>query len=211
MKIDKTTFESVVRFFENGQTIFKENDPGSEMFVIIQGAVEIRKSTGQSTSKTLITLKKGDLFGEMALIDKKPRSAAAVAVEPTKLLVLNEKLYDTMIGSNADFARKMSRILSERIRKSNEIIQNLLTTNRQNQLWAGLMEFMRDHGISTYKGIKVNVGELTRWANEHLGMSDKDVEGILASMIKRGAIAYSAKGQDEILVAQKKGAVPPEG
>lgn len=211
MKIDKSTFENYVRFFETGQTIFQENEPGIEMYIIIQGTVEIRKATGPATSKTLITLTKGDLFGEMVLIDKMPRSASAVAVEPAKLLVLNEKLYDKMIGSNPDFARKMSRVLSERIRKSNAIIQNLLTTNRQNQLWVGLLEYSQEHGVSTYKGSRVNVAEFTQWASEHLGMTDKDVEAILAFMLRKGFIAQSAKGRDEILVTPKKGMSIPEG
>jgi CRP/FNR family cyclic AMP-dependent transcriptional regulator len=205
MKIDKNTFENHVRFFENGETIFRENEPGSEMFLIIQGAVEIRKATGSSSSKTLISLYKGDLFGEMAIIEKKPRSASAVAVEPTRLLSINEKLYDSMIVSNPDFARKMSRVLSERIRKSNATIQHIMSTNKQNQLWAGLMEYSRDHGVSTFKGSRVSIAEFTQWALEHIGMSDKDIDFILGAMLKREIITYSAKGKDEILVTPRTG------
>ena len=209
MKIDKSTFENHVRFFENGEVIFREDEPGNEMYLIIQGAVEIRKATGASSSKTLISLGKGDLFGEMAIIEKKPRSASAVAVEPTKLLRINEKLYDSMIGSNPDFARKMSRVLSERIRKSNAIIQHVMSTNKQNQLWAGLMEFSKEHGVSTFKGSRVSLEEFKQWASEHLGMSEKDIEFILTAMIKREIITYSAKGKDEILVAPRAGQAIP--
>jgi CRP/FNR family cyclic AMP-dependent transcriptional regulator len=210
MKIDKNTFENYVRFYETGQVIFKENEPGSEMYIIIQGIVEIRKATGASSSKALITLKKGDIFGEMAIIEKKPRSATAVAVEPTKLLGINEKLYEKMIVSNPDFARKMNRLLSDRIRKSNAIIQNIMTTNRQNQLWAGLTEFAKEHGISTYKGSRVNLAEFTFWATEHLGMTEKDVEALLAALIRRAVVTYSAKGHEEILVMPREGVPLPE-
>jgi CRP-like cAMP-binding protein len=209
MKIDKSTFENHLRFFENGEVIFRENEPGGEMFLIIQGTVEIRKATGPSSSKTLISLAKGDLFGEMAIIEKKPRSASAVAVEPTKLLGINEKLYDSMIGSNPDFARKMHRVLSERIRKSNAIIQHVMSTNKQNQLWGGLLEFAREHGISTFKGSRVSVSEFTQWALEHIGMSEKDIEIILSAMLKREIITYSAKGKDEILVMPRAGMALP--
>ncbi len=210
MKIDKRTFEDRVRFFETGDLIFREEEAGSEMFVIIQGAVEIRKATGPSSTKTLITLQKGDLFGEMAIIEKKPRSASAVALEPTKLLVLNEKLYDTMVGSNPDFARKMNRLLSERIRKANAIIQHLMTTNRQNQLWAGLLQFAREHGVSTFKGNRVKVDLFQEWASEHLGLTAHDIEGLLSTFIKRGIITHSAKGREEIIVDVKDGTAPPD-
>jgi CRP/FNR family transcriptional regulator, cyclic AMP receptor protein len=211
MKIEKSTFEKSVRFYDQGSVVFRENDDGSEMFIIIQGVVEIRKSTGPASSKILTTLQKGDMFGEMAIIEKQPRSATAVAVQPTRVLVLNEKLYDSMVGTNPDFARKMNRILSERVRRADAIIQNIMTTNRQNQLWAGLQQYARDHGVATFKGSRVIVAEFTAWAVQHLGMIDKDVQSILAQLLKRDVIAYSARGKEEIIVEPREGAVLPEG
>ena len=211
MRIDKSTFEQHVRFFNQGDVIFKENDEGAEMFIIIQGLVEIRKSTSSSSSKILTTLQKGDMFGEMAIIEKQPRSATAVAVQPTRVLVLNEKLYDKMLGSNPDFARKMNRVLSERVRRADAIIQNIMSTNRQNQLWAGLVQYAREKGVSTFKGSRVNIEEFMLWAVQHLGMTDKDVQGILAQFLRRGVIAYSARGKDEVIIEPKDGVVLPSG
>ncbi len=201
MKIQKTTFEQHVRSFDAGAVIFREGDEGSEMFIIVQGEVEIRKSTGASSSKVLTTLKRGDMFGEMAIIEKRPRSATAVAVQPTRALVLNERLYDAMVASNPDFARRMNRVLSERVRRADAIIQNILTTNRQNQLMAGLVEYARASGVSTYKGSRVPVAAFTSWAVAHLGMREKDVQAVLAHLIRLGHVAYSARGRDEIVVA----------
>jgi len=146
----------------------------------------------------------------MAIIEKQPRSASAVAVQPTRVLVLNEKLYDSMIGSNPDFARRMNRVLSERIRRADAIIQNIMTTNRQNQLWSGLMQYAREKGVATFKGHRVRVEEFTSWAVQHLGMSDKDVQGILAQLLKREVIAFSARGKDDILIELKEDAVLPD-
>jgi len=210
MKIDKSTFEQHVRFFDQGAVIFKENDEGNEMFIIIQGIVEIRKSTGASSSKVLSTLQKGDMFGEMAIIEKQPRSASAVAVQPTRVLVLNEKLYDNMIGTNPDFARKMNKVLSERIRRADAIIQNIMTTNRQNQLWTGLVQYAKEKGVATFKGSRVNMSEFTRWGVAHLGMAEKDVQSILQQLLKRGVVTYSARGKEEILIEPKEGVVIPD-
>jgi CRP/FNR family cyclic AMP-dependent transcriptional regulator len=210
MKIEKSTFEKQVRMFDQGAVIFRENEQGSEMFIIIQGMVEIRKSTGPSSSKILTTLQKGDMFGEMAIIEKQPRSATAVAVQPTRVLVLNDRLYDSMLGSNPDFARKMNRVLSERIRRADSIIQNIMTTNRQNQLWAGLLQYAKERGVSTFKGSRVNVAEFTQWAIEHLGITEKDVQTIVAQLLKRQIVAFSARGKDEILVQLTEDAILPE-
>lgn len=211
MKIEKGTFEKSVRFFDQGAVIFRENDEGNEMFIIIQGIVEIRKATGPTSSKILTTLQKGDMFGEMAIIEKQPRSATAVATQPTRVLVLNEKLYDSMVGANPDFARKMNRVLSERIRRADAIIQNIMTTNRQNQLWTGLVQYAREQGVATFKGSRVNIAEFTSWAVQHLGMADKDVQTMLAQFIKREVIGYSARGKEEIIVEPKEGVDLPEG
>ena len=211
MKIDKSTFDRHVRFFGEGAVIFREDEIGTEMFVIIQGQVEIRKSTGTSSSKILTTLHSGDMFGEMAVIEKQSRSATAVAVQPTKVLVLNEKLYESMVGTNPDFARKMNRVLSERIRRADAITHNIMTTNRQNQLWSGLVQYARERGVATFKGSRVNGAEFTVWAVEHLGISEKDVQALLAQLIKREALTFSARGKDEILIELKEGMVFPEG
>ena len=210
MKIDKSTFEQHVRFFDQGSQIFKENDEGTEMFIIIQGVVEIRKATGASSSKVLTILQKGDMFGEMSIIEKQPRSASAVAVQPTRVLVLNEKLYDSMIGTNPDFARKMNKVLSERIRRADAIIQNIMTTNRQNQLWTGLVQYAKEKGVATFKGSRVSITEFTLWAVAHLGISEKDVQSILSQLLKRGVVAYSARGKEEILIEPREGMVLPD-
>jgi CRP/FNR family cyclic AMP-dependent transcriptional regulator len=210
MKIEKSTFDKQVRMFDQGAVIFRENEEGSEMFIIIQGVVEIRKSTGPSSSKILTTLQKGDMFGEMAIIEKQPRSATAVAVQPTRVLVLNDRLYDSMLGSNHDFARKMNRVLSERIRRADSIIQNIMTTNRQNQLWSGLLQYAKERGVSTFKGSRVNVVEFTQWAIEHLGITEKDVQAIVAQLLKRQIVAFSARGKDEILVQVTEDMTLPE-
>ena len=210
MKIDKGTFEKHLRFFNSGEIIFRENEEGNEMFVIVEGQVEIRKATGPSSNKTLTILHKGDMFGEMAIIEKMPRSATAVAVQPTRLLVLNEKLYEATMTSNPDFARKMNKVLSERIRRANAIIQNLMSTNRQNQLWTGLVQYAQEYGVNTFKGSRVNVAQFMNWSVEHLGMSEKEVQAILAHFLKREIVVYSARGKEEILVEPREGVSLPE-
>lgn len=210
MRIDKGTYERHVRFFGAEATIFREGEEGAEMYVIISGRVEIRKATGPSAAKTLTTLQAGDLFGEMALIDRKPRSASAVAVEPTRLLVLNDKLFDRMLVSNPDFARRMIRILSDRIRRANQVIQTLTATSRQNQVWAGLVDYAKAHGVSGFKGFRVRVADFVKWAVEHLGMSEKDVASILEVFLRRHIVASSSRGTEEILVEPKTALALPE-
>ena len=65
------------KHYADGQTVFTEGDPGDSMYFIAKGCVRIEKRT-PTVHKILTTLEAGDYFGEMALLDQKPRSAAAV-------------------------------------------------------------------------------------------------------------------------------------
>ena len=207
MKIEKDVFRRFVKAFEPGQVIFKEGDTGDHMFIIIQGEVEIRKRTSMDTARTLSTFKPGDVFGEMALIENKPRSATAVATKASRMLVMNEPLFLAMIERNPDFARKMIHVLSERLRKANLLIQNLTVTNRENQILAGLRQFAAEKGAATFKGHRVKVAEFLEWAGVHLGLEAKDTIAVVQEFQRRGVVGRSALGREEVIVDLQKVAV----
>jgi CRP-like cAMP-binding protein len=207
MKVEKNLYQKSVKSYEPGQVIFKEGEAGNEMFIIIEGEVEIRKRTSMETAKTLTTFKPGDIFGEMALIDNKPRSATAVAIKASRMLALNEPMFMAMIQRNPDFAKKMIQLLAERVRKSNAIIQNLTSTNRQNQILAGLRQYAGEKGISTFKGHRVKVAEFLEWAKSHLGIEEKETAATIQEFQRRGVVGRSVLGREEILVDLSKQAV----
>jgi len=205
MKINRDVYLKYVRSCKEDTVLFKEGETGREMYIIISGEVEIRKQTSSSTAKTLTVFREGDIFGEMALIDKKPRSATAVTTRPTRLLVINEALMGSMIGANPDFAAKLIKILSGRLRKANAIIQTLMVTNQQNQILNGLMQYAKESGMSTYKGFRVNVEQFVAWARDHLGIKDAEVQSAVQGFLRRGEVKPSATGKGEILVEPRRG------
>jgi CRP/FNR family transcriptional regulator, cyclic AMP receptor protein len=109
--------------YADGQTIFAEGDPGDSMYFIAQGCLRIEKraQAAGAVQKTLAVLETGDYFGEMALLDQKPRSAAAVAAGSVRILRLSKAAFDRMqsqggaAGMSVLFA--MIRTSSERIRR----------------------------------------------------------------------------------------------
>jgi CRP/FNR family cyclic AMP-dependent transcriptional regulator len=200
MKIDKSMYEKYLRECRAEELIFQEGDPGKEMYIIVEGAVEIRKRTSGSTTKTLIELKKGDIFGEMSIIEDKPRSANAVAIMPTKLLCINEDLFESILHKNNDFALKIIKMLAERLRKTNAIIKNIMSTNKQNQILGGLYQYAPEHGTSTFKGYRVNIEQFKEWTREHLGIPVEETNALIESMLKRKILKASALGKQEIII-----------
>jgi CRP/FNR family transcriptional regulator, cyclic AMP receptor protein len=113
------------RQFADGQPIFAEGDPGDSMYFIAAGAVRIEKRTGETAGahKTLAILEPGDYFGEMALLDRQPRSAAAVAAGATQVLRLSTAAFSALHGgaghAGLSVLFAMIRTAGERIRRLN--------------------------------------------------------------------------------------------
>ena len=92
-------FEStpdLMRVYPKSTMIFSESQNGPDMFIIQEGQVKISKVV-DGNEVTLAMLKKGDMFGEMALLENKPRSASAIAHEPCKLMAVNRQNFDLMV------------------------------------------------------------------------------------------------------------------
>ncbi len=116
--------------YSAGQYIFKEGEHGEEMFIIHKGKVRITKKTDEG-EKTLAILSDGDFFGEMAVIDKGPRSASAIAEDETICIVLDEELFEQQMQRNAKIVKKILKNMSARLRATNEQLQ-LLTAKDYN-------------------------------------------------------------------------------
>jgi CRP/FNR family transcriptional regulator, cyclic AMP receptor protein len=108
--------EPDVRTFAAGQVIFEEGDPGDLMFAVVQGEVDVFKA-----GEHLRTLTLGDIFGEMSLIDDAPRSATALAKTACKLAAIDKKRFMLLVQQTPFFAIQMMQILTERLRKNEEI------------------------------------------------------------------------------------------
>jgi CRP/FNR family cyclic AMP-dependent transcriptional regulator len=202
MTIRKDLYDRRMVDVRAGKVIFSEGDPGTETFILISGAVEISKRTSLSTSKTLITLKPGDIFGEMAIIEQMPRSATAIAVKDSRLLSLDESLFFQMIEKNPDFAVKVVKILCERIRRTNATIQQLSSANRETRIIQGLKEFGAAAGQAGPFGTVIDKGKFIQWACAHIGMGDWDVAEGLQTLIEKKYLRRGAKPEEYVLAKE---------
>lgn len=108
--------EKFTRVYQKGQVIFEENSLGTEMFVVQSG--KVRLTTNQPGSEVdLGIVGPGEFFGEMALVDRSPRTATATADEDdTKLVVLDEERFLYLAGQQLPFAMTIMQGLCRRIR-----------------------------------------------------------------------------------------------
>ena len=104
------TREDQIENVAAGTTIFREGDPGTSMYVILEG--EITVSTG---NRELATLRAEDLFGEMSLIEKLPRSATATAKTDCKLAAVDQRQFLFLVHETPTFALDVMRVISHRL------------------------------------------------------------------------------------------------
>jgi len=101
------------RLYKKDQIVFCEGEPGDELFIIQKGSVKIIKITDNEI--LLAVLKAGDIFGEMALLESKPRAAGAVAYEDCQLMAVNRANFQQMIQTQPQLITRLTTLLSERI------------------------------------------------------------------------------------------------
>jgi CRP-like cAMP-binding protein len=103
-----------LRSYAAGEKIFVQDDEGSAMYVVRSGRVSI-----MTYGTVLESVGANGMFGEMALIDGSPRSATAVAAEPTEVAPIDRKAFAHLVRQDPDFALRVMRLLAARIRQMN--------------------------------------------------------------------------------------------
>lgn len=111
--------------FSDGERIFEEGDTGRDLYIIQQGSVEIRKTTTRGEI-SLARFRRGEFFGELALVHSIPRTASAVAVGPTTLIILQPGGFLLKIRRDPTFAFEMIQQLGHRVKASNDRIVALI-------------------------------------------------------------------------------------
>ena len=108
-----------------GEVVFVEGDIGRAFFILESGRVELTRMGPDGKSALLYTLKPGEFFGEMALLESLPRSATATAVETSRLHLLYRTKLDVMIQSNPRIGvavmTHFARLLSARLRRAGSL------------------------------------------------------------------------------------------
>ena len=118
---DAMAIEKCINEYGIGDVIFEEGSTGRELYVVLDGEVEIAKLVG-GRKTVIITLGKGEFFGEMAVIDGSSRSATAIAAAPhTRVMRINHARFVYLVSQQPAFALMIMDALSKRLRASNDI------------------------------------------------------------------------------------------
>lgn len=145
------------RRFRRGQTIFQKDDAGSSMMAVLNGRVRIGAISLEGKEITLNMIDAGEVFGEIALLDGKPRSADATAIEDTHLLVIERRNFIPFLEGDQGLALRLLAVLCERLRQTSEALGDFVMFDLSARLGRTLIKLAVDYGRPTDAGIRIGI------------------------------------------------------
>jgi CRP-like cAMP-binding protein len=130
--------DDFTRTYPKNTMIFSENEPGTELYIIQRGQVKISKIV-EDNEVLLALLKPGDIFGEMALLENKPRSASAIANEDVTVMAVNKSNFERMVQTQAQLITKLTILLAERLWLMYKQLANTLIQDPLGRLYDELL------------------------------------------------------------------------
>jgi CRP-like cAMP-binding protein len=149
-------FERFGESYPTGTVLFHEGDAGKHMYVIQSGRVQLtRRVRGREAH--LAMLPAGEFFGEMAIINQRPRSATATVMEDARLLVIDARTFEAMIRGNAEIAVRMIKKLASRLAQANSQVETLLKQDLNHRIVHQLRLLADQRGQADGPGVRIDI------------------------------------------------------
>ena len=134
------------RRFRRGEVLFHEGDPGDALFVVASGAVKVVVPSEEGEEAILVTLRRGDFLGELALLDGAPRSASAIALESTEALALPRDQFRALVAAEPAIRDALLTALAAELRRLTTHVAELHFLDLTGRLAARLTRLAEEHG-----------------------------------------------------------------
>jgi CRP/FNR family transcriptional regulator, cyclic AMP receptor protein len=188
MSAEEALFQRFGKDIPKGTVLFREGEPGKEMYVIQSGRIAITKKV-RDVEKVLAVLGPGEFFGEMAIISNKPRNASASVEEEARVLVIDPRTFEAMIRGNAEIAVRMIKKLAERLSDADAQIENLLLSDPNSRIVHQMLHLCQTRGRQGEEGIEIDfpVRDLPR----ELAVGEPAIRFMLDRLNRAGLIEVS--------------------
>jgi CRP-like cAMP-binding protein len=198
------------RAFERDAVIFSQSDPGDALYGVVTGRVRISASSPEGREVFLNIMEPGDTFGEIALLDGRPRTAAASAMAPSDLLIVTRSDFLKLLAREPELIEHLLQLLCARLRWVSGIAEESALLPVPGRLARRLLSLARLHGRETGAGIELKVSqeEMARF----LGLSRQIVNQYLQVWkaqrwvdLGRGSILIRNAGALDAVVSDASG------
>ena len=181
------------RKYPKDGVIFFEHDVGDALFMILSGKVKVTILSDDGREIILAMLSDGDFFGEMSLLDNQPRSATAIAIQETEIVVLHQRDFLSIVEKRPRVSVNLLSVLSSRLRKANQQIGNLALHDVYGRVARILLEMASEDGERQPDG-RVSFRRPTHQEIANMiGATRETVSRMISDLHRQGYIEISGK------------------
>lgn len=168
------------------QTIlFRENDPGDSFFIVLSGTVKIYRTSPEGDEKILAVFNAGDSFGELSLIDGKPRSATAQTLDDTELVVMSREHFLDMLKTHFDLNLVIMAEIVQRMRDTNDQVSDLMFFDVRTRVIKSLVKLANRFGERSEHTIVVRMPLDRNELSQMAGVKMKELSEVLYDLEDR--------------------------
>lgn len=169
-ELDELIASSTERRAARGALIFSKGDPGSFMMAVLTGHVRVGSISLEGREVTLNVIGPGEIVGEIALLDGKPRSADAVAAEDTTMMVIERQHFLPFLVRHEGLVERMLVVLCDRLRKTSTALEEIALFDLSARLARLLVKLGEDYGRPVAGTVRIS-----------LKLSQRDLSTLVAS------------------------------
>jgi len=186
------------RRYRRGEVIFHQGDPGDALHIILNGRVKISSPSETGVEAILATLRPGEFFGSLALLDGAPRSASATAVEATETLILPRERFRQLVNDVPAIRDHVLAELAHELRRLTNHVEELHFLDIAGRLAARLARLAEEQGLPAHGGEirldgPITQGELAAM----VGSTRQSVNKLLGFFVDDGLIRMD---RDKIVI-----------
>jgi CRP-like cAMP-binding protein len=193
------------RRLTRGTTIFTKGDPGTGLMGVLAGTVKVSVASADGKDIVLNIFHEGDVLGEIALLDGRPRTADATAMADCELIVIERRDFVPFLSSQPDVMLKFIEILCSRLRHTSEQVQDITFLNLPTRLAKTLLQLTTGE-----EGSRRKAAITQREISQMIGMSRESTNKQLRAWAKRGWIRLE-RGGVGVTAPDKLAAIAAEG
>ena len=179
--------------FHQGEIIFHRDDPGTTLFVIKIGRVRIYLSSPEGQEVALAVFGAGEAFGELALLDGQPRSASAVAIEPTETYCIQRADFIAVATRRPRIALQMLATVSHRLRTTDAMVEDLLFLDVHGRVAKKLLELAESNGVRTPEGIRIELKLTQSDLAAMVGASRESVNKVMSYLLDKQYVSVEKR------------------
>jgi CRP/FNR family transcriptional regulator, cyclic AMP receptor protein len=173
-------------------TIFQKGDQSASMMAVVRGRVKICTYSADGKELVLNIIDHGGVFGEIAVLDGRPRTADAVTLEETDLLILERSKLLPILAAHPEVTTRLIGVLCERLRQTSEHLEDAMLREAPSRLARGLLRLAGTFGRDEPGGIRLDLKLSQQQLGNLIGASRESVNKHVVDWTRAGHLAMKS-------------------